>query len=86
MTGASRPSPDGFAEIVRAYQSNEYLLGQVARADRQIAQVREYLAAPGCNPALGAARLRVAKARRTAALTILRANRIRARALIARSA
>ena len=78
----ARGESGAFARLVSVYQSNEYLSAELKSADRNLARARAYLREPGANPALAAAHLQRVKARRSAALTLLRANRHRARILL----
>ncbi len=72
-----------FSELVGLYQSNETLLGELGSVNRKLSLAREYLTTPGNNPVLGQAYLLRLRARRSAVLTLLRANRVKARDFLA---
>lgn len=75
---------DAFGRIVALYQGNEFLLSELQNIRRKLASARAYRDTPGSNPALAQARLLQLRARHTAALTMLRANRHEARHLLGR--
>ncbi len=83
--GPAAPA-DPFGLLVETYQSNAFLLDALERARRGLASARAYLASPGCNRRLGEARVLRLDTRRRAALTLLRANRIRVRDLVGSAA
>jgi hypothetical protein len=74
-----------FGQVVALYQSNSYLLSQLKSVRGHLSRAREYLASPGCNAALGRAHVLRLRARHSAALALLRANRHQARRLLART-
>lgn len=76
---------DLFGRFVSVYQSNETLFAVLESVRQKIARAHAYLETPGSNPVLARAHIRQLKARRSAALTMLRANRIQARALLAQT-
>jgi hypothetical protein len=78
---ASATTPE-FGQIVALYQTNEILLSELEKAKKSQAFARVYLETPGSNPALAAAHLLRTRARHSAVLTMLRANRIQARSLV----
>ena len=77
---------DLFGRFVTVYQSNEFLFAELESVKQKLARTNAYLETPGSNPVLARAQLRQLKARRSAVLTVLRANRLQARALLARTA
>jgi hypothetical protein len=81
-TGA--PTPE-FGQIVALYQTNELLLSELEKVKKSQDRARAYLETPGSNPALAEAHLLRTKARHSAVLTMLRANRIQARSLVGQS-
>ncbi len=84
----TRPAAAGadlFGRFVSVYQSNEILFAELESIKQNLARANTYLETPGSNPALAHAQIGRLKTRRSAALTMLRANRLQARALIARS-
>lgn len=74
-----------FGQYVAVYQSNEFLFAELKSVGLKLDRARAYIASPGANPVLGAAHLDRLKARRSAVLTLLRANRLQARALLSRN-
>jgi hypothetical protein len=76
-------SPVAFERLVSLYRSNERLLSDLKSLRVRLASARAYLDSPGSNPVLGQARVLHLKAKHTAALTLLRANRVVARTLLA---
>ncbi len=76
---------DAFGQCVSLYQSNKFLLTELKSLDRRLSSTQSYLESPGCNPLLARAHLRQLKTRRSAVLTLLRANRLQARLLLART-
>lgn len=73
-----------FGLLVSLYQSNAYLLSELKTVRVKLARAREYLATAGSNPTLGGAQVQRLRARHSAALALLRANRHQARGLLAR--
>lgn len=78
------PPADDFARLVGLVKSNERLFAEQRANRARLEQVRGYLARPDANVALGRALLERLRARRSAVLALLRANRAEARALLAR--
>jgi hypothetical protein len=76
------PEPVAFGRLVALYQNNEHLLSQLSSLRLKLARARAYLLCPGSNTALAEAQIAFLKAKQTAALTLLRSNRIEARALL----
>lgn len=74
--------PDAFAEVVGLYQSNEYLLSELTASKAAFRRALTYLRTPGGNPVLAQAQIDRIRARRSAILTLLRANRLQARSLL----
>jgi hypothetical protein len=74
-----------FGQIVSVYQSNEFLFAELKTVREKLNCARAYLDAPGSNPVLAEARLLQLRARHSAVLTLLRANRLQARGLLARA-
>ncbi len=81
-TPSDRPDND-FGRMVRLVQSNEQLFAALQANRVGVAEVRAYLARPDANAVLGRARLERLKAKHSAVLARLRANRIEARQLLA---
>ena len=75
-------SSNPFANLVSLYKSNKILLAELTSLLKKSASARAYLDSTGCNPVLGGAQLVRLRVRRSAVLALLRANRIRARALL----
>lgn len=89
-TGQAMAAGDGgrrdlFGRFVSVYQSNEFLFAELESVKQKIARTNAYLETPASNPILARAQLRQLKARRSAVLTVLRANRLQARALLDRT-
>ncbi len=72
-----------FAIIVALYKSNEILLAELRSVNAKSAGAEAYLAQVGSNPHLGRAQILRLRIRRSAVLTLLRANRVQARAILA---
>jgi hypothetical protein len=75
---------DVFGRVVALYQGNEFLLSELQSIGQKLASARAYRDTPGSNPALAEARLLQLRARHSAALAMLRANRHEARHLLGR--
>jgi hypothetical protein len=75
--------PGAFGTMIALYQSNARLFGELDSVRRDLSRTLTYREMPGANPVLADARLSRLRARRSAVLTHLRANRIQARALLA---
>jgi hypothetical protein len=73
-----------FAQVVSLYQSNSSLFSELKSLRGKQQRAREYLGTPGCNAALGEAHLLRLRARHSATLAVLRANRLQARRLLSR--
>jgi hypothetical protein len=73
-----------FGRIVALYQSNELLLSALQKVKKNQNSARAYLETSGSNPALAEAYLLQLKAKHSAVLTMLRANRIQARQVLDR--
>jgi hypothetical protein len=71
--------PTLFTRIVALYQGNKFLLSQLKSLRLKLAAARSYLRSPGCNRVMGEAHLSYLRSKHSAALTVLRANRIAAR-------
>lgn len=80
VAAASNP----FGRLVALYQSNGLLLTELNSVGRKMRSAREQAESPGGGSGLARAYLLRLKARHTAALTLLRANRAQARDLLAR--
>ena len=76
-------SPDLFGSLVNVYQSNTCLLNELRSINLKVTRARDYLSRVGSNPVLGSAHLAHLRIRRSAVLTILRANRLQADRLLA---
>jgi hypothetical protein len=87
-TGAMAPAGAAvdtlFGKLVSLYKSNDFLLSELATVRLKLSRARDYLGSPGCNPALAEAHLLRLRARQSAALAMLRANRLQVRDLLAR--
>ncbi len=79
---AAPESPNHFVRLVNLYQSNDRLQKNLRSISLNVVRVREYLASVGSNPNLGNAQILRLRNRRSAVLTLLRANRLEARALL----
>ncbi len=75
---------DLFGRYVSVYQSNEFLFNELKSANQKLERTRAYLHSPGSNPILAQACLDQIRAKRSAVLTLLRANRRQARSLLSR--
>jgi hypothetical protein len=73
-----------FGQLVSLYKSNDFLLSELTSVRLKLGRARDYLGSPGCNTALAEAHVSRLRARQSAALTMLRANRMQVRALLAR--
>lgn len=80
---ADAPILDDFGRMVRLVQSNERLFAELRANRTRMAEARFYLARPDANTALGCARLEHLRARHSAILGQLRANRFEAWELLA---
>jgi len=80
---ATAAPPDALGRLIELYQENAGMLAELTRVRRRLATSLAYALEVGHNPALAAALLSRQRAKQTALLTLLRANRLRARALIA---
>ena len=86
------PSPEvsdtsrlgSFGRLVSIHQRNEILLQELSRVNTRLGKTHAYLASPGSASALGQAYLLRLRARRSAALTLLRASEFEARNLLSR--
>ena len=78
------PGPDPFGLLVSLYQTNKALSAELRAVQRNLAGARDYLASPGCNARLAEARLLQLRAKHSAVLALLRANRVRSRDFLAR--
>ncbi len=90
LTGAAAQAgvdqgSDLFGQFVSVYQSNAFLFSELKSVKQKLASARSYLESPGRNLLLAQAQIDRLKARHSAVLTLLRANRLQARALIAGS-
>lgn len=72
-----------FAILVDLYKSNEILLSELRSVNAKYVGAQAYLAQVGSNPHLGHAQVLRLRTRRSAVLTLLRANRVQARAILA---
>jgi hypothetical protein len=74
------PKPDdALGRLAGLVESNDRLAGELRKLGRRQVDAELYLDRPGCNAALGNARLAAIRDRRRAILARLRANRIEAR-------
>jgi hypothetical protein len=76
------PPGDTFGQIVALYHSNEFLFSELQNVKLKLARARAYRDTAGSNPVLAGAYLLQLRARHSAVLTMLRANRIEARRLL----
>jgi hypothetical protein len=74
-----------FETLVSLYQSNAVLSMELKSVREKLDRARAYLETPGANLLLGEAHVLRLRARHTAALTLLRANRLQARHVLARN-
>jgi hypothetical protein len=81
-TVSTDSEPTLFTRIVALYQGNTFLLAQLKSLRLKLAAARSYLRSPGCNRVMGEAHLSYLRSKHSAALTVLRANRITARKLL----
>ena len=72
-----------FAILIDLYQSNEILLTELRSVNVNHARAQAYLDQVGSNSQLGRAQILRLRTRRSAILTFLRANRLKARAILA---
>jgi hypothetical protein len=72
-------------QYVSVYQSNGFLSAELKSVTQKLSRARTYLESPGSNPILAHVHLQQLKAHHSAVLTLLRANRLQARALLART-
>lgn len=83
---AAGTTGDGtLGELISLYRSNSYLFSELKSVRLKLVRARDYLAAPGCNRVLGESHLLRLRARHSAVLVTLRANRLQARGLLARA-
>jgi hypothetical protein len=80
----SETVPEDFGRVVALYQGNEHLLSELQKVRERLIRASTYLRSPGCNRVLGEAHLLQSKARHSALLAMLRANRVAARRLLGR--
>lgn len=73
---------NSFFRLVSVFQSNAYLASELKSVNTKLDQARAYLRAPGSHPVIASANHLRMKARHAAVLTLLRANRVEARALL----
>ncbi len=73
---------DLFGRFVNLYQSNEFLIAELASVKKKVVSAQAYLESTGSNPSLAKAQLNHLKVRRSAILTMLRANRLQAQDLL----
>lgn len=71
-----------FGKVVQIYRDNQRLTDRLRELGNRIAYTRSYLAEPGCNVLSGKANLWHLKAKYSATLTLLRANRLEAERLL----
>jgi hypothetical protein len=82
---AAHPEDDNqFGQLVALYNDNARLGDDLERTRRAASRLREYIDTGSCNPILANALLYRLRARQSAALGFLRANRIQAKDLLAR--
>jgi len=74
--------PHAFARLVGLYQSNDCLLTELDSLKDKLIRARAYAEFPGSHTGLARANLLRLKVRHSAALTLLRANRVQARDLL----
>jgi len=74
--------PHAFARLVSLYQSNDCLLSVLDSLKDKLIRARAYAESPGSHTGLARANLLRLKARHSAALTLLRVNRVQARNLL----
>ena len=79
---AAKTTDEPFAALVRLVRDNERLAAELETTRSRTRRAWAYLAEPGCNVALAMAQLERLRARRSAILTHLRANRVEARAVL----
>ncbi|GAC1467234.1 MAG: hypothetical protein NVSMB9_08610 [Isosphaeraceae bacterium] len=73
-----------FQRLVALYQINNHLLSELDSVGRALIQARIYQDSAGSNPVLAAARTLHLKVKRSAVLSLLRANRVKSRPFLAR--
>jgi hypothetical protein len=76
------PPHNAFGRIVSLFRSNEFLFSELQNVKLKLARARVYRDTPGSNPVLAEAHVLQLRARHSAVLTMLRANRIEARRLL----
>jgi hypothetical protein len=82
-TASHQPADSNIlGQLVALYRNNTYLLSELENVHSRLTHAREYLGAPGSNPVLARAHLDRLRAKRSAALHLLRANRVQVRALL----
>ena len=74
--------PDLFERLVRIMKENERLLLELKALDARIGAARAYLAGPGCHLPLALGNLAHLRTKRSGLLTLLRAGRIAAEAIV----
>jgi hypothetical protein len=85
-TPPQAPSLDLLDALACLYASNERLFADLESIRLRVESARRYLLELGSNQALGLARLRRLREKHSGSLTVLRANRLRARDLCGRGA
>jgi hypothetical protein len=75
---------DLFCRLVELYESNRCLSAELESVRAGLSQARKYRESAGANRVLADARLLRLRVRRSALLTLVRANRVQARSLAAR--
>jgi hypothetical protein len=73
-----------FAQLVALHQSNAVLSAELSAVHLNLSRVCDYRESQGANLPLADAHLLRLKARHSAVLTLLRANRVKARSLLVR--
>jgi hypothetical protein len=73
-----------FGQLVTLYKSNDVLLSQLKSVHLKLNQAQTYRLSASRNPALAEAHLSRLRTRHSVVLTLLRANRLQARAFLAR--
>jgi hypothetical protein len=76
------PTPNLFGQLVALYQSNEYLLSELKSVTRKLSRSRAALDPAGTRQNLARAHFDHLKAKHSAALLLLRANRLQVRTLL----
>jgi hypothetical protein len=76
------PAHNAFGRIVSLFRSNAFLFSELQNVKLKLARARVYRDTPGSNPVLAEAHVLQLRAKHSAVLTMLRANRIEARRLL----